>query len=57
MGKMKDFVDDFLYIVNEAEEETYEHKDWSWDKLPPIEIMFEIVNRYNEKNNKTEDSK
>ena len=46
---MKDFVDDFLHIVNNDMRETYEHKDWSWDNLPEIEVMFEVIRRFEKK--------
>ena len=53
MGKMNDFVLDFLEIVQHKEKETYEHKEWDWENLPHIEVMWEVINRYDEKNNKT----
>ena len=53
MGKMNDFVFDFLEIVNHKEKETYEHKNWDWDNLPDIKIMYEVIHRYDEKNNQT----
>ena len=49
MGKMNDFVLDFLEIVQHKEKETYEHKNWDWDNLPEIKIMFEVINRYDKK--------
>tara|TARA_R100000231_G_scaffold134557_3_gene108208 strand:- start:2697 stop:2912 length:216 start_codon:yes stop_codon:yes gene_type:complete len=54
MSKMKDFVDDFLHIVNNEEKDTYYHKEWSWDNLPHIEVMFEVINRHDKKNNRGE---
>ena len=54
MGKMKDFVDDFLHIINNEMKETYEHKEWDWDNLPAVEIMFEVIRRYE---NRKEESK
>ena len=54
MSKMKDFVDDFLDIVNNEEKDTYCHKEWSWDNLPPIEVMFEVINRHDKNNNRGE---
>jgi hypothetical protein len=54
MSKMKDFVDDFLDIVNNEEKDTYYHKEWSWDNLPPIEVMFEVINRHDKNNNRGE---
>ena len=49
---MKDFVMDFLEIVQHKERETYEHKNWDWENLPHIEVMFEVINRYEKKNNR-----
>ena len=54
MSKMKDFVDDFLDIVNNEEKDTYYHKEWSWDNLPNVEVMFEVINRHDKKNNRGE---
>ena len=53
MGKMNDFVLDFLEIVQHKEKETYEHKEWDWENLPPIETMWEVMSRYDEKNSQT----
>ena len=52
MGKMNDFVMDFLEIVQHKERGTYEHKTWDWENLPHIEVMFEVINRYEKKNNR-----
>ena len=52
MGKNKNFVDDFLHIVNNEERNTYSHKEWSWDNLPHVEVMFEVIHRYDKKNNR-----
>ena len=52
MGKMKDFVDDFLHIVNNDMRDTYEHREWDWDNLPEIEVMFEVIRRYEKKKEK-----
>ena len=49
MGKIKDFVDDFLHIVNNEMKDTYEHKEWDWENLPEVEIMFEVIRRYEKK--------
>ena len=59
MGKMKDFVDDFLHIVNNDMRDTYEHREWDWENLPEIEIMFEVMRRYEKKKgkDKKEDAK
>ena len=54
MGKMNDFVMDFLEIVQHKEKETYEHKNWDWGNLPHIEVMYEVINRYDEKSNRRE---
>ena len=54
MSKMKDYVDDFLDIVNNEEKDTYYHKEWSWDNLPNVEVMFEVINRHDKKNNRGE---
>ena len=50
MGKMKDFVEDFLDIVNNEMRDTYEHKNWDFDNLPEVEIMFEVIRRFENKN-------
>ena len=50
---MNDFVLDFLEIVQHKEKETYEHKNWGWDNLPDIKIIYEVIHRYDEKNNQT----
>ena len=52
MGKMSDFVMDFLEIVQHKEKETYDHKEWDWDNLPHIEVMYEVIHRHNETNDK-----
>ena len=59
MVKMKDFVDDFLHIVNNDMRDTYEHREWDWENLPEIEIMFEVMRRYEKKKgkDKKEDAK
>ena len=56
---MKDFVDDFLHIVNNDMRDTYEHREWDWENLPEIEIMFEVMRRYEKKKgkDKNEDAK
>ena len=46
MGKMKDFVEDFLDIVNNELRGKYRKEDWGWDNLPPVEIMFQVINEY-----------
>ena len=51
---MNDFVMDFLEIVQHKERETYEHKNWDWENLPRIEVMFEVINRHDKKNNRGE---
>ena len=43
MGKMKDFVADFLDVVNNDLRDKYRDKDWSWDNLPHVEKMFEVM--------------
>ena len=52
MGRMSDFVMDFLEIVQHKEKETYEHKEWDWDNLPHIEVMYEVIHRYDKENNR-----
>ena len=42
MGKVSDFVMDFLAVVGDNEE--YEKENWDWDNLPTFEKMWEIVN-------------
>ena len=32
--------------------DTYEHREWDWDNLPEIEIMFEVIRRYEKKKEK-----
>ena len=46
MGKMKDFVEDFLDIVNNELRGKYRKEDWGWDNLPPVETMFQVINEY-----------
>ena len=43
MGDMKKFVEDFLYVINNEEYDKYKHKDWDWDNLPNVEIMFDVI--------------
>ena len=43
MGKMKEFIEDFLDIANNEMRDTYEHKNWDFDNLPQVEIMFEVM--------------
>ena len=51
MGKMKGFVEDFLFIVQN--DERYKDKDWNWDNLPTIEKMWEIVDFHKENDYKS----
>ena len=46
MGKMKEFIEDFLDIANNEMRDTYEHKNWDFDNLPEVEIMFEVMRRF-----------
>ena len=43
MGKMKDFVEDFLHIVNNDLRDKYGDNHWDWDNLPHVEKMFEVL--------------
>ena len=44
MGKLKGLVEDFIQVI--AEDEQYAHKDWSWDNLPSIETIIEVLDRH-----------
>tara|TARA_R110002020_G_scaffold138354_1_gene308259 strand:+ start:2026 stop:2202 length:177 start_codon:yes stop_codon:yes gene_type:complete len=58
MGKMKDFIEDFLDIANNEMRDTYEHKNWDFDNLPEVEIMFEVMRRFEkQKKDKKRDAK
>jgi len=46
MGDMKHFVEDFLDAVNNELQGKYKKEDWSWDNLPPVETMFQVMNEY-----------
>ena len=46
MGKMKEFIEDFLDIANNEMKDKYEHKNWDFDNLPEVEIMFEVMRRF-----------
>ena len=50
MSKMKGFVEDFLFIVQN--DDRYKDEDWGWDNLPSIEKMWEIVDIHKEKDYK-----
>ena len=47
MGKIKDYVFDFLDIVNNDMRDEYENKNWSWSNLPNFETMSEVFDKYN----------
>ena len=51
MGKMKGFVEDFLFIVQN--DERYKDKDWNWENLPTIEKMWEIIDFHRENDYKS----
>ena len=58
MGKMKDFIEDFLDIANNEMRDTYEHRNWDFDNLPEVEIMFEVMRRFEkQKKDKKRDAK
>jgi len=44
MSKLKGLVEDFIQVI--AEDEQYAHKDWSWDNLPSIETIIEVLDRH-----------
>ena len=46
MGKMKEFIEDFLDIANNEMKDKYEHKNWDFDNLPEVEIMIEVMRRF-----------
>ena len=43
MGKMKDFIFDFLDVANNDLRDKYRKKDWDWDNLPHFEKMVEVI--------------
>jgi hypothetical protein len=49
MGKMKDFVVDFLDIVNNDLRDKYRSKHWDWENLPHIEKMFQVIKESKDK--------
>ena len=51
MGKMKGFVEDFLFIVQN--DERYKDKDSHWENLPTIEKMWEIIDFHRENDYKS----
>ena len=51
MGKMKGFVEDFLFIVQN--DDRYKDEDWGWNNLPTIEKMWEIMDFHKEKDYKS----
>ena len=53
MGKMKDFICDFLDIANNDLKDKYRDKDWDWDNLPHFEKMLKVIEegKNKEKNN------
>ena len=48
MGKLSDFVFDFLGVIGDHKQ--YDKHNWDWDNLPPIEKMWEIVEKHRGKN-------
>ena len=44
MGKLSDFVFDFLGVIGDHKQ--YDKHNWDWDNLPPIEKMWEIVEKH-----------
>ena len=51
MGKMKGFVEDFLFIVQN--DDRYKDEDWGLNNLPTIEKMWEIMDFHKEKDYKS----
>ena len=43
MGKMKDFIFDFLDVANNDLRDKYRKKDWDWDNLPHFEKMVSVI--------------
>ena len=50
MGKMKGFVEDFLFIVQN--DDRYKDNDWDWNNLPTLEKMWEIIDLHEGKGHK-----
>ena len=51
MGKMKDYVFDFLDVVNNEMRDEYENKNWDWGNLPTFEVMSSVMRKYNKTRN------
>ena len=53
MGKMKDFICDFLDVANNDLKDKYRDKDWDYDNLPHFEKMLKVIEegKNKEKNN------
>ena len=43
MGKIKDFIVDFLDVANNDLKDKYGDKDWNWNNLPHFEKMLEVM--------------
>ena len=43
MGKIKDFIVDFLDVANNDLKDKYGDKDWDWNNLPHFEKMLEVM--------------
>tara|TARA_Y100001963_G_C6790915_1_gene455346 strand:+ start:142 stop:309 length:168 start_codon:yes stop_codon:yes gene_type:complete len=52
MGKMKEFISDFLDVANNDLKGKYKDKEWGWDNLPHFEKMLEVI-KEGEENGKT----
>ena len=52
MGKIKEFISDFLDIANNDLKDKYEDKGWDWGNLPHFEKMLEVI-KEGEDNGKT----
>ena len=52
MSKTKDYIFDFLDVVNNEMRDEYEKKHWDWDNLPTFEVMSSVMRKYNKTRNK-----
>lgn len=51
MSKIKDFIHDFLDVVNNDLKDKYKEKDWDWDNLPHFEKMVSVMKEGNKTRN------
>ena len=51
MGKMQDFIHDFLDVVNNDLKDKYREKDWDCDNLPHFEKMVSVMKEGNKTRN------